>query len=65
MKDVTLTAEEARALFDIIDQLAGGNPESVFAWDGTDSPFDPTSRAAAKLFVAVGRPVPKGLEATP
>ena len=55
---LVLTQEEAGAILEIIDQLSGGSPENVFAWDGSDSLSDPTTRAAAKLFVAVGQDVP-------
>ena len=56
---LTLSSGEAAALFDIIDQLSGFSPENVFAWDGSDSLEDTTTRAAAKLFKAAGRSVPE------
>ena len=63
MTTITLTAEECKALHELIDQLSGGNPENVFAWDGTDDLADATTRAAAKVFMAAGRDVPANVRA--
>jgi len=57
---LVLTREEAAAIYDIINELSGFNPENVFAWDGTDSLDDAPTRASAKLYKAVGRSVPEG-----
>lgn len=59
---ITLNEAEARAVFDLIDGLSGGSPENAFAWDGTDDPSDPTTRAMVKIFKACGRAVPENLE---
>ena len=59
---VELSQEECKALYDLIDGLSGGNPENVFAWDGTDSLDDPTTSAAAKVFTGAGRSIPESLE---
>ncbi len=55
---VTLTAAEARELFNLIDTLSGGNATSVFAWDGTDCLMDEGTSACVKLFKTLGRPTP-------
>lgn len=54
-KDLLLTIEEAEAIVGIIDGLSGGNPENVFANDGTDTMEDVTTRTFAKLYMAVGK----------
>jgi hypothetical protein len=59
---VTLTAEECRAAYGLIDELSGGNAANVFAWDGTDDPADALHRAVAKLFAAAGVRVPDELK---
>jgi hypothetical protein len=56
---LNLTKEEATGIYEIICQLSGWNPENVFAWDGTDSLDHTVTRATAKLYKAVGKPVPK------
>lgn len=56
------TADEARALFGLIDELSGNNASNVFLWDGTDDPADPTVSACLKLFAACGRRVPDDLK---
>jgi hypothetical protein len=61
MPDVTLTEAECKALHDLIGQLAGGNPENVFAWDGTDDAADPTTAACVKVYRAAGKSIPEGL----
>ena len=58
---LVLTLAEAKALYGLIETLSGYNPENVFAWDGTDSLDDDTTRAAAKLYAACGAKVPRGL----
>mgnify|MGYP001615456865 FL=1 len=58
---ITLTREECEALYDLIDQLSGGNPENVFAWDGTDDLSRPCISAAVKLFTAAAEDVPENL----
>lgn len=60
---VMFTDEELRAIYALIEQLSGFNPESVFAWDGTDSCEDPTTSAMAKLFEATGHSVPEEVRA--
>jgi hypothetical protein len=56
---LTLTPHEAR---DTIDELAGGNIHSVFAWDGSDDPADARTRALAKLFKVCGHKIPDELK---
>lgn len=56
---ITLSAEEVEALFEALDQLTGGSPENVFAWDGTDDPANPDVSVWVKVFKAMGRNVPK------
>ena len=60
--DVTFTKEEVAAVFELIDQLSGGNPASGFSWDGKDDPKEPTTSALVKIFKSVGRDVPENLE---
>lgn len=55
MDAITLTRAEAVALFDLIDELSGGNAGNVFAHDGKDSLDDALTSAAVKLFRAKGR----------
>lgn len=55
MNGLELTADESQSLFQIIDELSGGNPENVFVNDGTDTLDSATTRAFVKLFRAVGR----------
>jgi hypothetical protein len=59
---VSLTKEECHAIFELIDQLSGGNPENAFANDGSDSMDDPTTPACVKIYKACGRSVPGNLE---
>lgn len=61
---IILSTAECTALFETLEQLTGGNPENVFAWDGSDDPDDPTTSAWAKVFVAAGRSVPTVLRAS-
>lgn len=56
--DTTLTTAEMCALYDLIAELTGGNPENVFAWDGTDDIAEPRISAMVKVFRANGRSVP-------
>jgi hypothetical protein len=63
--DVTLTGAECEALFDLISDLSGHNPENVFAWNGADDPTDPLCSACAKVYQAAGRRVPDNLRAPP
>lgn len=59
---VQFSPAEARALYDLIDGLSGGNAGNVFAWDGTDDPADPATAACVKILRAVGKPLPENLE---
>jgi hypothetical protein len=59
--DVTLSEAECKALFDLISDLSGHNPENVFAWNGADDPKDPQCSACAKVYQAAGRRVPDNL----
>lgn len=52
---MTLTTEEAKALFDVVNDLSGHNPENVFQGGGKDDPADPWVRAFVKLYEAAGR----------
>jgi len=60
--EVSFTLEECKSLYDFLDMLSGGNPENIFAWDGTDSMEDVSTRTAYKLFTALGRRVPENLK---
>lgn len=62
---ITLSKEECEAVYELIDQLSGGNPENVFAWDGTDSIHCPTTSAMIKIFSAAGRDIPPVKEQIP
>lgn len=59
---VTLTTEECKAIYDLIDQLSGGNAGNVFSGynDPLDpiDPDDPTITSCAKIFGAAGENVP-------
>ena len=55
---VMLSMSECKALYDLISQLSGCNPENVFSWDGTDDLGDPAVSACAKVYRAIGRKVP-------
>lgn len=57
-----LTVAEARAIYDLIDSLSGGNPENFFTWDGSDTLEDAATRAMVKVFRCAGREVPTNLE---
>ena len=59
---ITFTHEECQAMYELIDQLSGGNAENVFLWDCTDSLADPTISAAAKLYTAAKAGVPDNLK---
>lgn len=60
--NVTFTKEEVAAIYELIGQLSGHNPENAFAWDGTDDPKSPYTSALVKLFRSVGRTIPENLE---
>ena len=62
---ITLNKAEAEAVFELIDQMSGGNPENGFSWDGTDDMSNPTTSALFKIFKECGRNVPENLEVTP
>jgi len=59
---VILNKKEAEAVVELLDQLSGGNPENVFAWDGSDDLADATTSAVYKLFKACGKNVPANLK---
>jgi hypothetical protein len=63
--DLTLTRAEAKALFDIIDNLTGGSPENLFDWEEGDNPADPDTSALLKLFTFCGQDVPEYLKSKP
>jgi hypothetical protein len=52
---IELTKAECKAVYEVIDQLSGSNPENVFANDGTDDPENPVISAFVKIFKAAGR----------
>lgn len=54
----TLTEEEAKAIYDIIDELSGGNAANVFSWDGDDDMNDPKTTGLVKIFKAAEKDVP-------
>ena len=56
---MTLTTEEAQALYQLIEILSGGNAHCAFAWDGSDSMDDPMTSATVKLYLAAGEDVPE------
>jgi hypothetical protein len=62
----TFTRAEAKALYDVIDELSdsaiGGSARDGFAWDGTDDPNEPIISALVKMFKAADRPVPDNLQ---
>lgn len=58
----TFTKEEVEAIYELLDQLSGGNPEYGFSWDGEDSLEDPTTSALVKIFKVKGRSIPENLE---
>lgn len=58
---VTLTTEECKAIYELIDQLSGFNPGNVFAWDGTDSMDDPTTSGCVRIFREAGKEIPDNL----
>ena len=51
---MTLTYDENQALFDLIEELTGGNPKNVFSQDGYDTVEDARKRACAKVYIAAG-----------
>lgn len=64
---ITLTAEECREIFDLIDQLSGCNASYVFGDD--DDEIGTLDRAAGKIYLAAGEDIPewvrKALEEAP
>lgn len=57
----TFTNEEIKALYDVISELSGGNPENLFAWDGNDDINDPTISATVKIFKMCDKKYPANL----
>lgn len=57
-ESVILSEEECKGLFQIITTLTGSSPESVFAWDGTDTLKDPTTSALVKVYEKAGGRIP-------
>lgn len=55
---IILTENECKALHGLIDGMSGGNPENVFAWDGTDDMNEPVIAAAAKIYQNAGEKTP-------
>ena len=55
---VVLSETECKALYDLIDELSGGNARNVFAWDGTDSLKSFTTTACEKVYKTAGKEVP-------
>lgn len=52
---VTLTVEECKALYTLIDELSGGGASNVFAYGGADDPDNPTVSACVKVYSKAGR----------
>jgi hypothetical protein len=61
MDGIHLTGSECQGLFLVISDLYAGQPDLVFADDGTDDPDNPAISALAKLFLSVGQSVPGNL----
>jgi len=64
---IQLTEEECKAVYEVVDQLSGCNPEYVFSYFVTgeeDDPADPTASAFAKIYKAAGQQIPPNLEET-
>ena len=59
---VAFTLEEAEAIYDLICNLSGGNPEYAFGWGSGDTLDNVHDRACAKLYKACGKRVPKSCE---
>lgn len=55
---VHLTKEECRGIYDLIDELSGGNAGNCFGWNGSDSIEDTQTRAIAKIFVGCNKDTP-------
>lgn len=55
---VHLTKEECQSIYDLIDELTGGNVTNYFGWDGSDSIEDTRTRAIAKIFLGCGEGIP-------
>lgn len=55
---VHLTKEECQGIYDLIDELTGGNVTNCFGWDGRDSIEDTQTRAIAKIFLGCGEGIP-------
>ncbi len=56
-----LDEEEAKAVYEVMDQLSGGNPGGIFNWGGLDDPAHPQTSAFVKIYKLAGKPVPNGL----
>jgi hypothetical protein len=52
---ITLTAEECKALYNLINDLSGDCACNVFAYGGDDEPDDPRVSACVKVYVAAGK----------
>lgn len=63
-ESVTFTYEEINAIYDLIDELSGGNASNAFSWDGKDSLEDENTSAMCKIFKTLGRSIPKNLESS-
>lgn len=61
---IELSKDECAAVYEVIDQLSGGNPEYTFlhSCGEIDDPESPHSTAFAKIFRAVGASIPPNLE---
>lgn len=56
MTSMMCSNEEAQAIYNLLSQLSGGNFIGyAFAYDGSDTIKDSTTRAIAKLFLATDR----------
>ncbi len=59
MDQITLNKEEAEAVYELIEELAGNGPENIFA--GEDTLYHPLVSACAKIFSLAGKFVPDKL----
>lgn len=59
---IQLTNEECGALYDLINDLSGGNAENVFTWDEPNDLSHPWVSACAKVFVEADRAIPDNLK---
>ncbi len=65
MGPVELSPKECRAIYNLIDQLSGGNPEYAFppnVGGGPNDIADPQVSACAKIYAAAGQGIPDDLE---